>query len=136
MSAEVIQKNTNKQFNSKYNWKYSQFKTCVNKDVLKFIKKNKKDVLDTVQKEYNKIYNYRIYIRSKKYDDVVYQPINIYRLLKHNQNNIRKLDAKYIEEFGELKETDFTRKELDLMEKDPKKFAGPDVDFLINKLKY
>ena len=44
------------------------------------------------------------------------------------------LRQKYLREFGKLKETDFTRKEFDLMEKDPKKFAGPDVDILINKL--
>ena len=82
---------SNKDFENKYKWK----------DVSHFGLKTQR----ALKREYNHLMTLRKYFRSKKYydDDIVYQPINIYRIVKQSckkfkidKNNISDLNHLYV----------------------------------------
>lgn len=82
-----------KDFDNKYKWNDVE------------IKKYNKDIKNCLEKEYKNLLNLRKYFRNLNYhkDDIVYQPLNIYRLVKQskklfsiNMNEKYNLDPKYI----------------------------------------
>ena len=80
-----ILKYNNKIFSNKYKWKKKELKQNMDKKSYKRMKTNN-DFQEIIDKEFNRIENYRNYLRKIKHEDISYSPVNIYRIIKQAKN--------------------------------------------------
>ena len=92
-----ILKYDNRNFIQNYKWKKKEIKENIDKKSFNQYKKDKSNEL-ILEKEFNKIQNYRDYLRKIIHEDISYSPVNIYRIVKQAKNkfNINDQDISNI----------------------------------------
>ena len=92
-----ILKYDNRNFIQNYKWKKKEIKENIDKKSFNQYKKDKSNEL-IIEKEFNKIKNYRDYLRKISHEDISYSPVNIYRMVKQAKNkfNINDQDISNI----------------------------------------
>jgi len=81
---EILNYN-NKIFSNKYKWKKKELKQNMDKKSFKRMKTND-NFQEIIDKEFNRIENYRNYLRKIKHEDISYSPVHIYRIIKQAKN--------------------------------------------------
>ena len=92
-----ILKYDNRRFIQNYKWKKKEIKENIDKKSFNQYKKDKSNEL-IIEKEFNRIKNYRDYLRKISHEDISYSPVNIYRMVKQAKNkfNINDQDISNI----------------------------------------
>ncbi len=109
-----IIKNSDKKFADRYKWKKKELMVCLRRDIYDNYSDGARNPI--LVEEFEKLKKYRKFLRDNRFDEVVYAPVNVFRIVKQikinfkiDDNSKSDLDISYL-----ISETDKLCKGLKL----------------------